>query len=371
MSDAAQEPVDRGRGQTDRQPHEGRHAPPPSRGRRLRNVLATVPIVMVSSVAMSLNMLSPANATAPAKKAERGRTDSTPRLKAVAREAAAPTRYTVVEGDTVSGIAARYGLSTAGVLAMNGLSWRSLIFPGQVLVLAETATAPAPPVTVQPAIVHYTIRSGDTISGIASAHGLSTDAVLSANGLSRSSIIYPGQTIALPDPVEAGQAGAAPAAVAQAAASEPTPAPAPAPVASAALTELTDEMRANARVIVQVGREQGVSDFGLVVALAAAMQESGLRNVDFGDRDSLGLFQQRPSMGWGTASEVMDPVFASRSFFGGAGNPHPGLTRGLLDIPGWQHMTVAQAAQAVQLSAYPDSYGRWAESASAWLAELG
>jgi hypothetical protein len=143
-----------------------------------------------------------------------------------------------------------------------------------------------------------------------------------------------------------------------------------APVA-AKITPLTDEMRANALLILQIGRSEGVSDYGIIIAFAAAMQESGLRNVNYGDRDSLGLFQQRPSTGWGTPEQIMDPTTATRSFFGGAQNPHPGLTKGLLDIHGWESMTVSQAAQAVQLSAYPDSYGRWEASARAWLAELG
>ncbi|WP_281534771.1 hypothetical protein [Cryobacterium breve] len=68
---------------------------------------------------------------------------------------------------------------------------------------------------------------------------------------------------------------------------------------------------------------------------------------------------------------MMDPARASQAFFGGAGNPNPGVTRGLLDIPGWEGMTVTQAAQAVQLSAYPDYYAKWETSARAWLSELG
>jgi hypothetical protein len=129
-------------------------------------------------------------------------------------------------------------------------------------------------------------------------------------------------------------------------------------------------MRRNAAVIVAVGRDAGVSDQGLVVALAAAAQESGLRNVDHGDRDSLGLFQQRPSTGWGTPAQLMDPVRASAAFFGGTHNPNPGITRGLLDIPAWESLTVTQAAQAVQLSAFPDHYAKWEAPARAWLADL-
>ncbi|MEB0304918.1 hypothetical protein QN345_06235, partial [Cryobacterium sp. 10I1] len=109
----------------------------------------------------------------------------------------------------------------------------------------------------------------------------------------------------------------------------------------------------------------------IAVALVAAAQESGLRNVHYGDRDSLGLFQQRPGKGWGSPDQVMDPVRASQAFFGGAGNPNPGVTRGLLDIPGWDGLSVTQAAQAVQLSAFPDYYAKWETSARSWLSELG
>ncbi|MGW4031671.1 C40 family peptidase [Streptomyces sp. NPDC004838] len=93
---------------------------------------------------------------------------------------------------------------------------------------------------------------------------------------------------------------------------------------------------------------------GQVVALATALQESGLRNLAYGDRDSLGLFQQRPSQGWGTASEILDPVHASSTFYSA-----------LRRVPGWESMTVTQAAQAVQKSGYPDAYAKWEPLASA------
>ena len=130
-------------------------------------------------------------------------------------------------------------------------------------------------------------------------------------------------------------------------------------------------MRQNAQTIVSVGRAAGVPEQGLVIALAAAAQESGLRNVTYGDRDSLGLFQQRPSSGWGSADQVQDPVRASQAFFGGAGNPNPGVTRGLLDISGWDSMSVTDAAQAVQISAYPNHYAKWETSARLWLTQIG
>jgi len=109
-----------------------------------------------------------------------------------------------------------------------------------------------------------------------------------------------------------------------------------------------------------------VPDYGIVIALATAMQESSMRNLSWGDRDSVGLFQQRPSTGWGTAAELQNPAHAARLFYVG----REGYTRGLLDIRGWQSMTVTQAAQAVQISAYPDHYAKWEASAWAWLYEL-
>jgi hypothetical protein len=130
-------------------------------------------------------------------------------------------------------------------------------------------------------------------------------------------------------------------------------------------------MAANARIIIDTARSIGASDHAIVVALATAMQESSLRNLDHGHLDSVGLFQQRPSHGWGTAQQILDPVRSTLAFFGGATNPNAGSTRGLFDISGWESMTVAQAAQAVQVSAYPDAYAKWETSAREWLAQLG
>ncbi|MCU1569293.1 MAG: lipoprotein [Naasia sp.] len=264
----------------------------------------------------------------------------------------APREYTVAEGDTVSDIAGRYGLSTASVLTLNGLSWKSLIFPGQVLSLNTASTAVIP---ADSPLVRYTISEGDTISGVAGSYGVDTDAVLTANGLGRDSIIFPGQSIVLP--VDS------PAAALERSAAVP-------PVSSASVVGLSDAMRDNARSIIRIGRELGVSDRGLVIALAAAAQESALHNLDWGHLDSVGLFQQRPGMGWGTPEQILDPEHSVRAFFGGPENPNED-TSGLLDIEGWESMALSEAAQAVQLSAYPDAYAKWEISAEAWLGELG
>jgi cell wall-associated NlpC family hydrolase len=115
-----------------------------------------------------------------------------------------------------------------------------------------------------------------------------------------------------------------------------------------------EEQIPNAETIQATGVAMKVPARGQIVALATALQESGLRNLDYGDRDSLGLFQQRPSQGWGTAAEVRDPVHASTKFY-----------EGLLKVSGWQSMTVAQAAQAVQKSGFPDAYAKWEPLATA------
>jgi LysM repeat protein len=220
--------------------------------------------------------------------------------------------------------------------------------------VVETAPEPAPeppaePPAPEPVYSRYTVVAGDTLSGIAARFGIDTQSLLDANGLAWDSLIFTGDELLIPG----GGAVSAPAS------------------AGGSITTLDEEMRANAAVIIQVGRELGVSDYGIVIALATAMQESSMRNLDWGDRDSVGLFQQRPSSGWGSVEQLTTPSYAARLFYGGPSNPNAGYTRGLLDIPGWESMPLTVAAQAVQISAYPDAYAKWEESARAWFAELG
>ncbi|HEX6476226.1 MAG TPA: hypothetical protein VF005_03050 [Acidimicrobiales bacterium] len=105
---------------------------------------------------------------------------------------------------------------------------------------------------------------------------------------------------------------------------------------------------ANAATIAAVGKRDGVEDHGVTVALAVALQESKLVNLPGGDLDSVGLFQQRPSQGWGSAAQLIVPSYAASAFY-----------RALVQIPGWASLPVTDAAQRVQRSAAPDAYAYW------------
>ena len=120
--------------------------------------------------------------------------------------------------------------------------------------------------------------------------------------------------------------------------------------------DLDDEQIANARTLIAVGKTLQIPARGWVVAISTALQESGLRNLDYGDRDSLGLMQQRPSAGWGAPSQVTNPAYAARAFYGGRKSPTS--NSGLLSIEGWQGMPVWEAAQTVQRSAFPFAYAQ-------------
>lgn len=117
---------------------------------------------------------------------------------------------------------------------------------------------------------------------------------------------------------------------------------------------LDTEQAANAATVAAVGKREGLPDHAVTVALAAALQETKLRNLGYGDRDSVGLFQQRPSQGWGAPSQLIQPVYAATAFYA-----H------LRQVPGWQTLPVADAAQAVQHSADGSAYGGWEEQARA------
>lgn len=116
----------------------------------------------------------------------------------------------------------------------------------------------------------------------------------------------------------------------------------------------------HASTIDAVGLARGLPERARIIAIATAWQESSLRNIDHGDLDSLGLFQQRESQGWGDPEQLMDPVYAAGEFY-----DH------LLKVSGWQQMSLTEAAQAVQRSGYPDAYAKWEPDATALAVQLG
>ncbi|PZF86883.1 hypothetical protein C1I93_27255, partial [Micromonospora endophytica] len=131
---------------------------------------------------------------------------------------------------------------------------------------------------------------------------------------------------------------------------------------------LSQQQMDNAKVIVDVGVDLKVPRQGLVIAVATAMQESTLLNYASGvlpesqdyphqaigwDHDSVGLFQQRPSSGWGSVRDLMRPAYAAEAFY-----------QALLEVPGWQEMSLTMAAQAVQISAFPYAYAQHEQRAT-------
>lgn len=115
----------------------------------------------------------------------------------------------------------------------------------------------------------------------------------------------------------------------------------------------------NAAIITGVALQRGLDTEAVTIGLATALQESGLRNLDHGDRDSLGLFQQRPSQGWGTPEQVQDPYYAAEAFF-----------KEMVKVKGWKTMDVGDVAQAVQRSGYPDAYDKRIPTAQVLAAAL-
>ncbi len=112
----------------------------------------------------------------------------------------------------------------------------------------------------------------------------------------------------------------------------------------------------NARSIMRTGQKMGLPPRAWVIAIATSMQESKLKNLgDLGaanDHDSLGLFQQRPASGWGSPGQITNREYAAKAFY-----------RSLLKTSGWQSMSLTDAAQSVQVSAYPDAYAQWEQQA--------
>lgn len=118
--------------------------------------------------------------------------------------------------------------------------------------------------------------------------------------------------------------------------------------------QLSPEQAQNAAIIAAVALKKGLPDHAVTIALATSLQETKLRNLTYGDLDSVGLFQQRPSQGWGPRAELLDPVYAASAFYDR-----------LVQVSGWSTLAVTEAAQSVQLSAAPSAYARWESEARA------
>jgi LysM repeat protein len=207
---------------------------------------------------------------------------------------------TVKAGDTLSAIAARNGVSLASVLAANNLQMRSIIYPGQKILLAPRAAAPAAkpaaPVTIAPAVTSVTpasagtahiVKPGDTLSRIAAAHGVSLSSVLSGNGMTLKTVIYPGQKILI---------GAAPAAPVN------TPAPAAAPAPAASASPSSAQLKT---MVADTARRMGVDPS---LALAFAMQESGFRQNVTSSAGAIGTMQVMPTSGEWASQLVGRPL---------------------------------------------------------------
>ncbi|TCC00238.1 hypothetical protein E0H26_00590 [Micromonospora zingiberis] len=121
--------------------------------------------------------------------------------------------------------------------------------------------------------------------------------------------------------------------------------------------DLNGEQVASVKAIISATKKAGMDERAAVVAIATSLQESKLENLghlgDRNDHDSQGLFQQRPSSGWGTVEQITDPEYSTLAFL-----------KGLKQVDGWQDMPLTKAAQTVQVSAYPDHYAQWEQQAA-------
>ncbi|MDT0462803.1 heavy metal transporter [Streptomyces gibsoniae] len=129
--------------------------------------------------------------------------------------------------------------------------------------------------------------------------------------------------------------------------------------ADGASYSFTPEQAVNAATISAVGTTRGLPERAVTIAIATALQESGLRNIQHGDRDSLGLFQQRPSQGWGSEKQIMDPTYAATMFY-----DH------LAKVPDYTELPLTVAAQRVQRSGYPEAYAKHEPDATLLAAAL-
>ncbi|MCO1594405.1 hypothetical protein M8C17_04425 [Micromonospora sp. RHAY321] len=136
----------------------------------------------------------------------------------------------------------------------------------------------------------------------------------------------------------------------------------PSPQGEQSRITLNDEQVANVKAIIAATKKAGLPERAAVISIATSLQESKLENLghlgDRNDHDSLGLFQQRPSSGWGTPEQITDPDYSTTAFL-----------KGLKQVDGWQDMPLTDAAQTVQVSAYPDAYAQWEQQATDLVAQ--
>lgn len=124
--------------------------------------------------------------------------------------------------------------------------------------------------------------------------------------------------------------------------------------------KLTGEQLGNVALIISIGKQRNLPPRAWQVAIQAGMTESGLRSLNYGDRDSLGIFQMRPSMGWGSPAQVTDPVYAINKFY-----------TVLEKVPNWAEQRPGESAQDVERSAFPDRYHRWESMAAHLIGNVG
>lgn len=126
--------------------------------------------------------------------------------------------------------------------------------------------------------------------------------------------------------------------------------------------DISAEQAANVKAIVKATKKAGLDERAAVIAVGTSLQESKLENLGHlgarNDHDSQGLFQQRPSSGWGTVEQITDPEYATTAFL-----------KGLRAVDGWQELPLTVAAQKVQVSAYPDAYAQWEDQAADLVAD--
>ncbi len=124
--------------------------------------------------------------------------------------------------------------------------------------------------------------------------------------------------------------------------------------------KLTDEQRETVAKIIAIGKERNLPPLAWQIAIQAGMTESGLRSLNYGDRDSLGIFQMRPSMGWGSPAQVTDPHYAINKFYDV-----------LEKVPDWKQQRPGESAQDVERSAFPDRYHKWEPMAAHLIGNVG